>query len=270
MVASGRGRAGRRAPVARRRPFRAPHHQRLDAGAGRRRAARCGRARSAWRISACCSSTSCPNSSAPCSIRCASRWRPAGQRRPRQHPCHLPGAGPAGRGDEPVPLRPSRRSGAGLQPRAALRRRLPGEGVGAAARPHRPACRGARACQRRRPDACRRRPKAAPRSRHASPARARSSRARFNGSGVRTNAEADGELLDAVATPDEPGRKLLADAAAAMRLSARGFHRVLRVAAHHRRSRRGGPGRAHPYRRSAQLPPAGTSKLGAGASGRGG
>jgi magnesium chelatase family protein len=53
---------------------------------------------------------------------------------------------------------------------------------------------------------------------------------RFNGSGVRTNAEADGELLDRVATPDEPGRKLLADAAAAMRLSARGFHRVLRVA----------------------------------------
>ena len=53
---------------------------------------------------------------------------------------------------------------------------------------------------------------------------------RFNGSGVRTNAEADGELLDSIATPDDPGRKLLADAAAAMRLSARGFHRVLRVA----------------------------------------
>ncbi len=53
---------------------------------------------------------------------------------------------------------------------------------------------------------------------------------RFEGSGARTNAEADGELLDRVATPDEPGRKLLADAAAAMRLSARGFHRVLRVA----------------------------------------
>jgi magnesium chelatase family protein len=43
-------------------------------------------------------------------------------------------------------------------------------------------------------------------------------------------AEADGELLDQVATPDKPGRKLLADAAAAMRLSARGFHRVVRVA----------------------------------------
>src|SRR5687767_13863860 len=54
--------------------------------------------------------------------------------------------------------------------------------------------------------------------------------ARFEGTKARTNAEADGELLDNVATPDEPGRKLLADAAAAMRLSARGFHRVLRVA----------------------------------------
>src|SRR3546814_406065 len=47
---------------------------------------------------------------------------------------------------------------------------------------------------------------------------------------IRTNAEADGELLDAVATPDEPGRQLLAQAAQAMRLSARGYHRVIRVA----------------------------------------
>jgi magnesium chelatase family protein len=47
---------------------------------------------------------------------------------------------------------------------------------------------------------------------------------------VRTNAEADGDLLDAVATPDEPGRRLMGQAAEAMRLSARGFHRVLRVA----------------------------------------
>ncbi len=54
--------------------------------------------------------------------------------------------------------------------------------------------------------------------------------ARYADHPVRTNAEADGELLDSVATPDDPGRKLLADAAAAMRLSARGFHRVLRVA----------------------------------------
>ena len=51
-----------------------------------------------------------------------------------------------------------------------------------------------------------------------------------NTTGIRTNAEADGKLLEAVATPDEPGRKLLAQAAEAMRLSARGYHRVLRVA----------------------------------------
>jgi magnesium chelatase family protein len=53
--------------------------------------------------------------------------------------------------------------------------------------------------------------------------------ARFEGHTARTNAEADGELLDHIATPDEPGRKLLAQAAEAMRLSARGYHRVLRV-----------------------------------------
>ncbi|WP_025291434.1 YifB family Mg chelatase-like AAA ATPase [Sphingomonas sanxanigenens] len=46
---------------------------------------------------------------------------------------------------------------------------------------------------------------------------------------VRTNAEADGELLDRVATPDDPGRALLAQAAEAMRLSARGYTRILRV-----------------------------------------
>jgi magnesium chelatase family protein len=53
---------------------------------------------------------------------------------------------------------------------------------------------------------------------------------RYAAHGLRTNAEADGDLLDSVATPDDPGRKLLADAAAAMRMSARDFHRVLRVA----------------------------------------
>lgn len=47
---------------------------------------------------------------------------------------------------------------------------------------------------------------------------------------VRTNCEADGELLDAVATPEDAGRKLLAQAAEAMRLTARGYSRVLRVA----------------------------------------
>jgi magnesium chelatase family protein len=53
--------------------------------------------------------------------------------------------------------------------------------------------------------------------------------ARYDGHGVRTNAEADGKLLEEVATPDDTGRKLLAQAAEAMRLTARGYHRVLRV-----------------------------------------
>jgi magnesium chelatase family protein len=47
---------------------------------------------------------------------------------------------------------------------------------------------------------------------------------------VRTNAEADGALLDEIATPDADGKKLLLDAADRLRLSARGYHRVLRVA----------------------------------------
>ena len=47
---------------------------------------------------------------------------------------------------------------------------------------------------------------------------------------VRTNAEADGALLEQVAAPDTDGRALLSEAAERMRLSARGYHRVLRVA----------------------------------------
>jgi magnesium chelatase family protein len=51
-----------------------------------------------------------------------------------------------------------------------------------------------------------------------------------DGPRIRTNAEADGALLDEVATPEPAGRALLARAAERMRLSARGYHRVLRVA----------------------------------------
>jgi magnesium chelatase family protein len=47
---------------------------------------------------------------------------------------------------------------------------------------------------------------------------------------VRTNADADGELLEAVAAPDAAGRALLTEAAERLNLSARGYHRVLRVA----------------------------------------
>ena len=50
------------------------------------------------------------------------------------------------------------------------------------------------------------------------------------GTDIRANAAADGQLLEKVAAPDAPGRALLTEAATTMRLSARGFHRVLRVA----------------------------------------
>ena len=49
-------------------------------------------------------------------------------------------------------------------------------------------------------------------------------------SDVRCNARADGQVLSAVAEPDAEGKKLLNDATDRMRLSARGYHRVLRVA----------------------------------------
>jgi len=51
-----------------------------------------------------------------------------------------------------------------------------------------------------------------------------------NGTAPRTNAEADGTLLEEVAAPDTDGRTLLTQAAERMKLTARGYHRVLRVA----------------------------------------
>lgn len=48
--------------------------------------------------------------------------------------------------------------------------------------------------------------------------------------GVRTNSQANGPVLEQVAQLEGSGLKLLRDAADAMRLSARGYHRVLRVA----------------------------------------
>jgi magnesium chelatase family protein len=47
---------------------------------------------------------------------------------------------------------------------------------------------------------------------------------------VRTNAECEVNLLEAIAAPDPAGLTLLRDAAAALGLSARGYHRTLRVA----------------------------------------
>jgi magnesium chelatase family protein len=47
---------------------------------------------------------------------------------------------------------------------------------------------------------------------------------------VRTNAEAEGELLDRIAKPDDKGKALLSEAVERLKLSARGYHRVLRLA----------------------------------------
>ncbi len=53
--------------------------------------------------------------------------------------------------------------------------------------------------------------------------------ARYKAHGIRTNAECEGELLDATVPLDEGSRGLLTQAVERFRLSARGYHRVLRV-----------------------------------------
>lgn len=54
---------------------------------------------------------------------------------------------------------------------------------------------------------------------------------RFAGhDGLRVNADAEGVLLEDIATPDSDGRTLLAQVAERFGLSARGYHRILRVA----------------------------------------
>jgi len=54
--------------------------------------------------------------------------------------------------------------------------------------------------------------------------------ARYDGTAARANADAEGAVLEAVAAPDAEGRELLLKAAERFGLSARGYHRVLRVA----------------------------------------
>ncbi|MDY0240549.1 MAG: YifB family Mg chelatase-like AAA ATPase [Rhodospirillaceae bacterium] len=51
-----------------------------------------------------------------------------------------------------------------------------------------------------------------------------------NAAGISCNAEADGALLETIAAPDAEGRRLLTEAAGRLKLSARGYHRVLKVA----------------------------------------
>ncbi len=54
--------------------------------------------------------------------------------------------------------------------------------------------------------------------------------ARLDGTGLRANADLSGGALDALAMPDDEGRALLTRVADRFGLSARGYHRVLRVA----------------------------------------
>lgn len=53
---------------------------------------------------------------------------------------------------------------------------------------------------------------------------------RYSAHGIRTNAEADGDLLLKITAPDTQGKELLMKAVKTLNLSARGYHRVLRVA----------------------------------------
>lgn len=57
-------------------------------------------------------------------------------------------------------------------------------------------------------------------------------KARFEARGLklRTNAELSGDLLEEIAAPDQEGRALLDQAAEKLRLTGRGYHRVMRLA----------------------------------------
>ena len=125
-------------------PFRAPHHSAsavaLVGGGTRVDAAR--RDLASPRTG-CCSSTSWASSPPTCSTRCASRSRRAwsGSRRARRRR-QLPGPVPAGRRHQPVPVR-RRRPPGGVPLHRGARARYAAAAVRPAARPLRPARRGA-------------------------------------------------------------------------------------------------------------------------------
>ncbi len=234
--------------------------QRLDAGAGRRRAAG-----AAGRDQPRAPRRAVPRRAARIPAPGARFAAPAArdrqrQRRPRQCPRDLSGAGAAGRGDEPC------RCGHLGDPALACSRAprcaadYQAQGLGPAARPHRPPCRGAGRV-RRRPHACRRPPKAAPKSRTR---RRGARRSRPSATTARASAPTPRRTASCSTRsrrPTSPGRKLLAEAAEAMRLSARGFHRVLRVARTIADLAGAERGRPDPRRRSAQLPTAAPPQL---------
>jgi magnesium chelatase family protein len=146
-----------------------------------------------------------------------------------QRPCPLSGAVPAGGGHEPLPLRPGRGRAAGP---AARRPTLPGDYQNRISGPmfdridltvETPPVTAA--------DMALPPPAEGTAEAAARVAAARQiQRERFAGTSVRTNAQAEGELLDKIAKLDAAGSSLLTEAAERMKLSARGYHRVLKVA----------------------------------------
>ena len=80
-------------------------------------------------------------------------------------------------------------------------------------------------------------------------------RERFAGhDGVAVNADAEGELLEAITALTEAAAKLIAEIAARFRLSARAYHRVLRVARTIADLEASGPVETPPRRRGRRLP----------------
>ena len=71
---------------------------------------------------------------------------------------------------------------------------------------------------------------------------------------VRCNAQAGADLIETVAAPERAGMRLLEDAAQAMQLTARGYHRVLKLARTLADLDGAEAVGAHPHRRGARLP----------------